>query len=508
MAKPAPYYALACILLLFLAGMTSGSEPQAKAAWSPRVQTVLDATRPLQSPRQTQLPLYLWPASNPGKLDDATAERLVQELERRGVGLVSSWSPGKQESTLAQGLTVARAQHKLGVPVNVNATACLNSFFNGDPQTAHLDAAGQPFWDESFDSGSSKHHIGCPFAIDFRTEAIREQVEPFVRAYEEAGMGIDFIFADWEIDGPLDYNGAHAAAQRCTRCRAQLQDPANFLEFQKKVRDLRSALQRAVFTEPVLERFPAALVGNYAVYPNDGYRYWYDYFETFVEGQPHIADQGARYRLWAQEFAGTGYTCAMPVVYTWYPTWLWYDFKSSDYHWFYNMLLVASNAGKSTPAATPIVSFVHWHTTAPPPQADPQVKPMSAEAYQELLWHMLLRGTDTFFLWCPTDEDAEECRLVHEVFADAQRYADFLKGGVPVLFDVAKQPGVVVSAVAWKGRLLVRRTDFVEGAGEVEIAVGARKVKVGPSPGKCQVLELPERQTLSGAARRPIGVPK
>lgn len=42
--------------------------------------------------------------------------------------------------------------------------------------------------------------------------------------------------------------------------------------------------------------------------------------ERFVEGAPYKQDRGAKYRQWAHEFAGTNYTFAMPVVYTWYPT--------------------------------------------------------------------------------------------------------------------------------------------------------------------------------------------
>jgi hypothetical protein len=270
-----------------------------------------------------------------------------------------------------------------------------------------------------------------------------------------------------------------------------LQDPGNFLEYQKVLRDIRSELQRSSFAEPIRARFPHALVGNYAVYPHDGYRQWYDYFEYFVEGQPHIRDQRARYRLWANEFPGTGYTCAMPVVYTWYPTYNWYDFDDSDYRWFYSLLLVASSAGKSTPAGVPIVSFVHWHTTSPPKQPDPQVKQLGAAAYQELLWHMLLRGMSAFFMWCTPSEDAEECRLVHEVYATAQQYGEFLEGGVPVSFDVPKQPGAVVSALRLGRRLLLRRTDFGKAPDTIEITIGTQTLAIRRAPGKCQVLQIP-----------------
>jgi hypothetical protein len=181
----------------------------------------------------------------------------------------------------------------------------------------------------------------------------------------------------------------------------------------------------------------------------------------------------------------------MPVVYTWYPTYQWYDFDDPDYRWFYNMLLVATSAGKHTPAGTPVVSFVHWHTTAPPENPDPNVKQFSRECYQELLWHMLLRGTDTFFLWCPRDEDAVEIKLVHEVYAEAQQYGEFLEKGTPIDFRVPKRPAPVVSGLRLGNRVLVRRTDFGDQQEPVEILVGKHEATAKSSPGECQVLTLP-----------------
>jgi hypothetical protein len=483
--------AAAC-LLLWLVVTAAAAEEQGDEGpkWSARMQTVLDVARPLQVDRGSRLPLYLWPAINPGDLDDATAERLVGELDRRGVGLIASWSPARRDEALARALPIARAQKKLGLRVNVNANACMYRFFNGDEATAHVDAAGDPFWDESFDTRGRPHHMGCPFTLDGRKDAIREQVAWFARAYEEAGLAVDFVFADWEIDGPLEVNRAHEASKRCVRCREAIAHVDDFLAFQKVLRAMRSELQRYALSQPILSRFPEALVGNYAVYPHDGFRYWYDYFEFFVEGQPHLVDQRAKYRHWANDFAGTGYTFAMPVVYTWYPTFHWYDFDDPDYRWFYNMLLVATNACKHTPRRVPIISFVHWHTTAPPEDPDPAVEQFSRAAYQELLWHMLLRGTDGLFLWCPREEDAEEVRLVHEVYAAAQQYGEFLEQGTPIAMDVPKTAGPVVSALRLGDRVLVRRTDFGPSREPVTIAVDEKQLSIAPAPGRCRVIGL------------------
>jgi len=81
---------------------------------------------------------------------------------------------------------------------------------------------------------------------------------------------VDFVFADLGIDGLIEFNEAHAASRRCTRCRWNITYIEDFAEFQKALRSLRSELQREVHAEPVKESFPGVLVGNYGVYPHTG----------------------------------------------------------------------------------------------------------------------------------------------------------------------------------------------------------------------------------------------
>jgi len=454
-------------------------------SWPTPIQQVLDNTRPLEHPRGKRLPLFLWPAMNPGKLSDAQAEALVRELDRRGVSLICRWDPERFEESVAQALPVARAQKRLGLLISVDATPCLYSFFNGEEATAHRDDAGRPFWDPSF----GKEDMGCPFALDHRRSAIRERVERFAEAYVKAGLNPGFVFADWEVDGPMAWNDAWASAKRCKRCREHVPDIENFLSFQKAMHDLRAELQRDVYAEPLKHRFPGILVGNYGVYPHDGFRYWYDYFEREEPWYPGIRDQKALYRHWADEFTSTGYTFAMPVVYTWSRMWHWYDFSVADYRWFRPMLLEATNAGKHAWPGLPVIAFVHWHTTDPPSPPDPDIQQMSKWAYQELLWHMLLRGVDTFFLWCPAEENSDEVRILHEVWAAAQQYGPFLENGAPVCFEVPAVPGTVISGLLSGDQLLVRRTDFVPQTNPVSIMVAGKTVKVPPTHG-CQVISL------------------
>lgn len=499
-----------CLLSMMLCGLAA-TEPYrcAAAEAPPNIRTVLDNAQPLTYPRGGHLPLFVLPISGAlTSCDDAQAEALLRELDRRGIGYTVDWSPNDVAKSLAEGLRIGRMQMALGMTVGVNANACLYSFFDGTPEMLHVDAAGQLFGETSFGTP-----IGCPLALDHRVRVIRERVEQFVRAYQEAGVRIDFIFADWEIDGPIEWNDAWAGCKRCVRCRAQIANIDDFRAFQSRLRQIRSEMQRIAFAEPVLEHFPDALVGNYAVTPHGGLRHWYDYFERETAGAPVVVDQHAKYREWAHEFEGTGYTFAMPVVYTWYPMFDWYDFKDADYRWFYNLLLVGSDAGRFTPASTPIITFVHWHTTAPPDKPDPRVCQFSADDYQELLWHLLLRGHDTFFLWCQQDELAEEVRLVHEVYAAALEHRGFLERGTPISFDVPKQPEAVVSGLRVGDRVVVRRADFNNRSTEpirLALADGA-DVNVPESTG-AHVVEVERRRgaatllSVNGEKEIPIGI--
>ena len=473
------------LLIVFLNNSCNHHIQEEGINWPENIQIILDNTTYLEYDRGNRLPLYLWPAIDPRELDSESAEILVNELDKRGIGIVSSWNMKNKEEVISQCITIAKAQKKLGQRVNVNATSLLYGFYLDDERTAHIDENGNPFFDDSF---GSEHKMGCPFTLDSRKSEIRDRVNYFLSRYKEEGLSVDFIFADWEIDGPIEVNHAYESSKKCTRCRKHLGDDFSFEEFQKKIREMRSYLQYYSYSSPILKCSPDALVGNYAVYPNDGYRYWYDYFEFLNDNHPHKSEQQAVYRKWYNDFPLTGYTFAMPVVYPWWEIFTWYDFENTDYRWFYNMLLNASNAGKSTPQNIPIIPFVHWNTIFSGVEPNPNIIQMSENSYQELLWHMLLRGCDTFFMWCNKTEFAKETRLVHEVYAAAQQYGDFLEKGWPITYDIPNKPGVVISGLALDDRVLIRRTDFGANHEPVEILVGTKVVNVKYMPGKCDVI--------------------
>ncbi|MBM3497523.1 MAG: hypothetical protein FJX74_02525 [Armatimonadetes bacterium] len=452
-----------------------------------RIEAVIAATEPLPFPRGDRLPIRAMGLEGVPSEDDAENQRLLRELDARGLALSARWDPADVEGSLAQALRLGRLQKQLGLDIGVDANACMHRFFNGDESTAHVNEAGEPFFDSSF---GEQYKMGCPFALRDRYPVITAQFEPFLKAYRDAGLELAFIYLDWEIDGPVEWNGAWAASRACTRCREHLPGLEDFRAFQMALRTLRADMQREVYAAAVKAAFPNALIGNYAEYPGDGYRYWYDYFEVLPEGAPVKTDTRAQYREWPNLFSATGYTFAMPVVYTWYPTFGWYDFEDPDYRWFYNMLLVATNACKSTGGTVPIISWLHWHTTSPPPEPDPAVQQLSEEKYQELIWHMLLRGTDGLMNWCMDAETAKEIQLIQQVYAASLEYRDFLEGGTPIAFEVPTMPAPVVSALQLGERLLVRRTEF--GGFEADVVLrrpGRPPVFVPAAPGECRIIE-------------------
>ena len=192
-------------LAVFIVGLSAQAncdETQPTGDLPRNLRVVLENTNALSSPRNRRLPLFVLPISNAlANCDNDQAERILRDLNRRGIGYTVDWNPGAFETSLAEGLRIGALQQRLGLHVAINANACLYSFFDGSIETLHVDDSGQEFADTSFGG-----RLGCPFALEHRYPVMKERVEKFLREYKEAGIDIDFIFADWEIDGPIEWN--------------------------------------------------------------------------------------------------------------------------------------------------------------------------------------------------------------------------------------------------------------------------------------------------------------
>ncbi|MCX7014066.1 MAG: hypothetical protein NTW86_16185 [Candidatus Sumerlaeota bacterium] len=472
------------------------SAPAKKNELSPleRGNLIVQCTQPLVHPRGARMPLYVWHAAGIGDADDATAEKLIRDLDARGIALVARWlpDPKQRDAALAEALRIGRLQQRLGLAISVDANKCFYSFCDGSPETAHVDANGERFFDTSF---SPTRKIGCPFELEGQWPRIRGQFEFYCQSYAKEGLKVYRAFGDWEIDGPIEWNDAWQNSKRCVRCRENIPHIDNFNAFQDALRKVRDTMQREVIAKTMKSHFPKVRVGNYAEYPNLGVRYWYDWFEKLPAGAPFLADHNAKHRRWDTHFADTGYTLGMPVLYTWSHIFDDYDFADTDYRWVYGMLKEASSACQARDEqfpGLPLLPFVHWTTTANPARpANPNLVPLSERAYREVLWHTLLRGADSLFLWCRADADEirRELRPVHEVWAASLEYGDFLEKGKSVLFDVRSEPADTISARVLDGKVLVRRSHFgAAPAKPVEIAIQGKAISIPVFTDECRVL--------------------
>ena len=103
--------------ILILASMNKTIATEQDEPWPSNIQLVLDNTQQLQFGRQNRLPIFLWPARNPGHLSESRATKLVRLLNKRGIGLICSWDPARVDASLLSALPVARAQKKLGLSI-------------------------------------------------------------------------------------------------------------------------------------------------------------------------------------------------------------------------------------------------------------------------------------------------------------------------------------------------------------------------------------------------------
>jgi hypothetical protein len=476
-------FATTCVALI---AVVQHCEAQQRMTQEQILTQLIEEIPPLAHPRDGALPIRASRLQGWLPEDDDAAREFLRALDARGLALCGHPRPGNAES-IADALRMARLQQELGLEVGVHASQATYSFFNGDEDTLHVAEDGSTFHDESF---AANKKMGCPFRLEHRKDAIKAQFREILEPYQAAGLTADFLYLDWEIDGPIEWNGAWESSKRCTVCREHIPEIDDFYAFQAALRKIRSELQRECCVEVVQEYFPEALIGNYSVYPQSGVCYWYDYYEKLPEDAPFFPDQLAKNRPWYHEFEPSGYTLANPVVYTWYATWSWYPrWNNDDYRWFYNLLQVGTNAGRHTPQQVPLITWLHWHTTAPPADA-PAVPQMSEWAYQELIWHLYLRGSDGLMMWCTAEETTREIGLMTEVMDGMLAHREFIGAGEPVMFNIPGEPGTVVSGLRLGDRLLVRRTDFGDNQQPIRGVVGDRIVEVPRRDGQTWEIDL------------------
>ena len=139
MVRPRNIFSLLTPLSAFFIFIIVNDVSLAQPPWPDKIQTIIKQTKPLQHSRGSRLPLYLWPAIDPGRLDQPQADKLIKLLNDRGIGVICSWNRRNPEESFASALPIAKAQKKLGLRINIDATSCMYSFYDGKTETSHID---------------------------------------------------------------------------------------------------------------------------------------------------------------------------------------------------------------------------------------------------------------------------------------------------------------------------------------------------------------------------------
>ncbi len=293
------------------------------------VDIIIENTKPISIKEEKRFPLFVW-TGIPFGISEEEIKNYLLKLKDRNILLFTRWNIPKEgiEKGIKDALKIDKIRKELNLPVVVDATSIVYRFFDGSEETAHIDENGNIFFDMSFDP---KVKIGCPFRIESRFQVIKDRLEKFLKAYKESGIDINYWAVDWEIDGPIEWNDAWENSKKCVICKKEIKNIDNFDEFQKIIRKKRADLQKIVFVDTIKKYYPDCLIGNYGVNPHDGYRYWWDYFEKEVEGASYQKKHNALHRKWFDEFKYSGYTMAMPVIYTWFRFFNDYNFGEKEY---------------------------------------------------------------------------------------------------------------------------------------------------------------------------------
>ena len=79
---------------------------------------------------------------------------------------------------------------------------------------------------------------------------------------------------------------------------------------------------------------------------------------------------------------------------------------------------------------------------------------------------------------------------MHEVYAEALQFKDFLDNGKPISFSVPDQVGSVISGLLWNGEVLIRRTDFTKSLDTIKLNVGDKTLEIPRCKAKCQIIKV------------------
>ena len=227
--------------------------PAPVSPWT--VPTVLQRLPPLQHDAAGRWPILAWTplelAPGDGAFDRAEPlpEQTYRELRRRGLAPFVRFE--------ARYIPMALALQQAGCPVIIVDTMGGNGPGAEAPDTLHT-------FEPGFAVEKGKPVYPCNLVTTgWQNHAAK--LRAILRQFKEAGVTVNAVWADWEVEPfPADFS-RWRQAKHCTRCRAMLPPDALRSPFRhaRFVWTYRQGLYSTYLAEPVLEVFPGCSVANY-----------------------------------------------------------------------------------------------------------------------------------------------------------------------------------------------------------------------------------------------------
>lgn len=437
--RPATTLVLPLLLLIPLQVRAQSLE---EAAWT--LPNLLRKVPPLQHDNAGRFPMiciepFLLTADDRSWQDaKPLPAAMIRELKKRGL---TQWIPPDERYIQ---VALALQKEKAGV-IMMQGMA-----FNGPPDEVPSSMHLLPEGYKGLKRPGQQPKFPCPLVLDGWVKTA-EKLRATFRKYREAGVHIDAVWLDWEIE-PMAGDAQLDEAKHCSRCRQQF--PPGILDDKERYRAFisrcRLQLFSVYFVAPILEHYPGCSVTN-----------WEEVISTADDPTPNWAGTRKIPPLDLGMF-----TAANPVA---YGNTIWYD-----YHWreergwpldaahmdrIYTQVMLGelSVHERNAMRVAPHLQSIPWVDRFCADNRDPKIPILTRPRYREILRHLWLRGADGMQIFNPLwfKEDAVRLAIATEEIEDAVAIYDELLGYRKFLDDGrvmnTDTPTAEFEGVIWSG---------------------------------------------------------
>jgi hypothetical protein len=372
----------------------------------------------------------------------------IRELKKRGL---TQWIPPDERYIP---FALALQEQDAGV-IMMQGQA-----FNGPPDQVPSSMHVLPEGYQALPRPGQQPVFPCPLVLDGWV-LTQQQLRETFRKFKEAGVRIDAVWLDWEIEP--DWRDAQwDEARHCSRCRAQF--PPGVLDdqqlYRRFIEQWRVQLFSAYVAAPILEQYPHVSLTNW---------------EEILSTPGHPTPSWSGYRAWVPKDLGM-FTAANPVAYgntiwkkyNWKDEWGWpLDAAHMDRLYTSVMLNQISVHERNAMLVSPWKQSIPWVDRFCADDRDPAIPILTRPRYREILRHCWLRGADGMQIFNPLwfKEDPAKLAIATEELEDAVAvydellaYREFLDRGVVMNTDTLAPTydGAVWSGLRLDGEAVVR----------------------------------------------------